>query len=617
MSVADRIGIAIAIAACVIAFVAGSWGLLGPIGEGHYASDSAIGMAADNMWRLHTRLPVIGYQAQPPTSASYYMHHPLGVFWVTALLGRLFGFHDWVTRFPALVYITATTAFLYFIGCELWGRLPAGLAALAYVSLPITLGFANFHDLEQPVMLGCVVATWGYLRYVRTWRERYAIVSVVAFAFAALNDWQAYMWGGFMLAGLFVRGYLVPARLLAPVDARRFGRYWALLCAAAVVTLGLEFLLLNESGRVSDLVSSFFVRSSGSGLPLKLVLASRRYRIELMFTALGIFLGKLAVPLILARAVAKRDDRELVPLPLLAAAMVQYLVFKQGADVHIFWPHPFATYFALGCGALAASVRDGSVWLAGRTRWASARTRERLVALAPVLPLLFIGLPLALVVKDGLSTFRLARETGGRFAEANLESDLEKAAVFHWFLPRIPAAATVGFYPSVHHYWDKQWELRPRQTFANQPVGGSPAQGRFYVMDTRGASPEDLKAAVGRYHVHAVEWIWIMDRTEPPAPLDGYSFGETEPTFFQRWAYGSTEPLRQIRPDPWVTWEWRTLLDQTATPPLAPASTADDLRIAYNAAQTKGDAAGAGAARSALMKQFNWPVTARYQGGRS
>ncbi len=226
--------------------------------------------------------------------------------------------------------------------------------------------------------------------------------------------------------------------------------------------------------------------------------------------------------------------------------MVQYLVFKQGADVHIFWPHPFATYFALGCGALAASVRDGSVWLAGRTRWASARTRERLVALAPVLPLLFIGLPLALVVKDGLSTFRLARETGGRFAEANLESDLEKAAVFHWFLPRIPAAATVGFHPSVHHYWDKQWELRPRQTFANQPVGGSPAQGRFYVMDTRGASPEDLKAAVGRYHVHAVEWIWIMDRTEPPAPLDGYSFGETEPTFFQRWAYGSTEPLRQI-----------------------------------------------------------------------
>src|SRR5206468_4440400 len=139
---------------------------------------------------------------------------------------------------------------------------------------------------------------------------------------------------------------------------------------------------LDESGRVSDLVNSFFVRSSGSGLPLKVVLASRQYRIELMFTALGIFLGKLALPVILARAVVKRDDRELVPLPLLGAAAVQYLVFKQGADVHIFWPHPFATYFALGCGALAASVRDGTVWLAGRMRWASARTRERLVALA-------------------------------------------------------------------------------------------------------------------------------------------------------------------------------------------------------------------------------------------
>ena len=222
MSVADRVGIAIAIVACLIAFVVGSWGLFGPIGEGHYASDAAIGMAADNMWRLHTRLPVIGYQPQSSTSASYYMHHPMGVFWVTALLGRLFGFHDWVTRFPALLYVTATTAFVYLIGRELGkvARRPGG----AGVREPADhLGFATLHDLEQPrVMLGCLVATWGYLRTCAPGASD-TQSSAWPCAFAAVNDWQAYMLGG-LHAGRPVRaGYLVARALARAPGARRFG----------------------------------------------------------------------------------------------------------------------------------------------------------------------------------------------------------------------------------------------------------------------------------------------------------------------------------------------------------------------------------------------------------
>jgi hypothetical protein len=612
---ADRVGAALAVAACALAFVVGSWGFLAPFPEGHYASDAAIGMAADNMWRLHTKLPVIGYQTLTPGPGNYYMHHPLGVFWVTALLGRVFGFHDWVPRLPAVVYVTATPAFLYLIGRELWGRLPGGLAAVGYVSLPITIGFANFHDLEQPVMFGCVIATWGCLRYLATWRERYAIVSVLAFAFAAFNDWEAYVWGAFLLGGLFVRGYLIPGRWLAPLDARRFGRYWGLLCAAAVAALGVEVLVLDESGRVSDLLSSFFVRSAGAGVPLKVVLASRQYRIELMFTGLGIFLGKVALPVMFARAFLRRDERELAPLPLFGAALVQYVVFKQGADVHIFWPHPFAAYFALAVGALAASVRDGWTWLAAHVRRLPDASRPRWVAASPFIALVLSGLPVALVLKDGLALFRLARETGGRFAEANLESDLDKAAAFRWFLPRVPPGATFAFHGSVHDYWDKQWQLRPRPIFANQPVGGSPAQGRFYVMDSRLASAADLKAAAARYHVNAVGWIWLIDRTEPAAPIDGFAVDESDPSFFQAWAHGSTEPIRKVRADAWVTWEWRSLFGQAAAPPAGTPGTTDDLRIAHNAALARGDAAGAAAARAALAQRFNLPLRARYDNG--
>src|SRR5689334_10223016 len=76
-------GRALAAAAVLIAFGAWVRGFASPFPNGHFASNAAIGMCADNMWRWKTLLPVVGYVERPP-GLHYYMHHPLGVFWVTA-----------------------------------------------------------------------------------------------------------------------------------------------------------------------------------------------------------------------------------------------------------------------------------------------------------------------------------------------------------------------------------------------------------------------------------------------------------------------------------------------------------------------------------------------------
>ena len=129
-------------------------GIGGPFPDGHYASTSVIGTAAYNSYRWKTLLPIEVYVDHAPTPSLYYMHHPLGMFWVIDVLGKVFGLHDWVLRLPPLVYVTVTTALLYKLGRALWGAIPGGLCALAYVALPITLGYANYHDLEQPVIFG-------------------------------------------------------------------------------------------------------------------------------------------------------------------------------------------------------------------------------------------------------------------------------------------------------------------------------------------------------------------------------------------------------------------------------------------------------------------------------
>jgi hypothetical protein len=606
------VGLALGAAAVLIAFIDGVTGINARFAGGHFASSAGIGVSAHNMWRLKTLLPVLGYIENTPSASNYYMHHPLGVFWTVAALGKVLGFSNWVLRLPPLIYVTATPYFLYRIGRELWGPIEGGLSALAFVALPITLAYTSYHDLEQPVMFGCVVASWAYLRLVRTWKDRYAVISALGFFFALNHDWQAYIWGVFFLGWLFVRGFLLPERALGAVRARAFGRYWALMCVAAGLALGIEIVALNESGQLSDLLGSFFARSSGSGTPLELVLAGRRYRIELMFTGLGIFLGKLAVPVIVARFLLKRDELELLPIPLLLSALVQYLGFKQGADVHIFWPHPFATYFGLAVGALAASVRETAEWTCRRYPFRVPGAARRL---APWLGLVLVGLPIGLVLKDGLFLSRLSSETGGRFAEANLDLYVDEAQALRWFRQRVPEKSGVAYHDSILASYALQWEARPGPFWARQPVAAPPAQARTLFLDSRGTSLGDLRVAAGKYHVYAVESFWLVDLKEPPAPLSGYRFDEHEPSLLEGLSLGRVEPVRTVVEDPWVTWEWRTLLGQPAQEPTAAPSTAEQLRVAHNVAVARGDAAAVSRWQAALSARLNWQVHASWDNG--
>ena len=610
----DRVGTALAWLAVALSFGLAVLGIGGPFPEGHYASTAVIGTAATNMWRWGTLFPINQLIDHPPSPSNYYMHHPLGVFWTVALLGKVLTFSNWVLRLPPLIYVTLTTWLLWRLARELWGALPGGLTALAYVALPITIGFANYHDLEQPVMFGYVLATWGYVRLVRTWRERYAVASVFGFGFALMHDWPAYMWGAFFLAAAFVYGFFITEPWRRPLRPLAFGRYWASMVVVAAGSIAVEIYLMKSSGRISDLMASYFTRSAGGETPLELVLAARRYRIELMFTGLAIALAKLALPVMLIRAAIKRDHFELLAMPMFICAALQYVSFRQGADVHIFWPHYFATFFALGMGAIAASIIDLAGWLGRVVRGGAMRATFR--RLAPWVALAAVGLPVAFVLKDGLSLLRLARESGGRFAEANLDSDIDKVAVMRWFLSRFPESVGVGYHSGVPTTWSLQWETRPHLATSNQPVT-MPAgeRTRLYVMDTRTASLADLRSAASHYHVHAVGRLWVMDRAEKAAPLDGYALDEREPSLWQRFWLGPVEPVRTVRWSPWVTWEWRTMLDQPVNTPQGAPATTDEIRIAHNVAVEHHDDAGAARLRAMLQARFDQPRGTSYDSG--
>ena len=475
-----RAGAIIAALAVTWMFLVAAWGVNARFGDGHFAAQAAIGTAGDNMWRFHTIYPVPTYVDGVPGNSRFYMHHPLGVFWVTALFVKIFGAHDWTLRLPAIIFSSLTPFFLYRLGRAVWGPLEGALSAVAFASLPITLGFASYHALEGPVILALVVASWGYARFTQTGAGRFAAASVLGFLWAVNYEWSAYIWGVAFVSWVFVRAYVLPPRLFGAVEPRAFGRYWALLVGAALVTLVMQLALLMDTGKLTELLSMYGVRSAGNSIPLGSVLKARRVWIEIMYSGLAIALGKLALPVIVARFVRRRNDLELLPIFLLVMATVHYVHFKEGADVHIFWSQYFSPYFALAVGALAATSRDVVAWIGRRAR----PTVAAFIARSPWLGAAIVALPLLIVLRDGASMIRLSRDSGGRFVSPGIKSDIDRIEALQWWSARLKPNERIAFHPGIAPvHWALAWELRPHPLMGGQGLGKHGSLPSAYTLD--------------------------------------------------------------------------------------------------------------------------------------
>lgn len=609
-----RIARGLAVVATAWFFLVAAWEMLGPVLNGHWASTASMGIIAENMLRWGIPGPVWEYTEARPGPELYYCHHPWGIFWVTAFVMKIVGRHDVVCRLAAILISGATPPLLYAIGRSIWRPAAGAAAAVGFVVLPITLSFASFNALEVPLMFWSLVAIYGSVRLVQTWRRKWLFVSAAGLVMALHADWPAFVLAGQWLGFGLVRGYLGGRRFFGPLHERRYAELWITWAVLSVLTGVLYLAIFQKAGKLGDLLSVYGSRSAGNAIPLSAVLASRRYWIELSFTPIAILLGKIAAVLCVLRLFLTRAEVELAPLLMLGMATFQYIVFKQGADIHVFWPHAFAAYFALAMGALVATLAPVAGALARRVRrMATGSTFEGgLVALGVLL------VPLVFVLRDGVPAALYARQTGGRFNEKGnlIDSDGDKTVFLRWLASRIPPDATASLHESMHATWAQVWSFGGRVVKVNQPLPAGPLPGRdgVYVMDSRYAPEAQLAAVAKRFHVTAVGPFWAVSPRETFAPIDAYVFEEREPSALEWMFVSATEPVRTIVPDPYATWEARVHWDQDATPPVEPPRTFEQKRIAHNVAVTQGDAARAEALFAEITRELR-PIGAAYEDG--
>ncbi len=610
----ERVCNALATLGCIwFAFTA--WLGVGAVPHGGHigAGSAAIAMAAEASIRWHTVYPLYDWYVRvDPMPQSAYCHHPFGSFWVTRILLGIFGHRDFVPNLPAAIMSSLTPPLLYKIARQAWGPI-AGVGAVAgFVLLPITVGFSVFHNLEVMTMFGGVLFFFGHTRYQKSGRSRDLVLSLLGALITTSGDWVGYLIMAPLLAVALFRAWILPSWATPVLKTARYHRWWALSVTVAVGTLLLWVALFKHVDKLADWLASAESRGGGAGdvHTLEKTLEARASWIDFSFTPLAILLGKLAVPIAVVRWLVRRTDEEMYSLAMLFAASVQYLAFRQGAEVHIFWPQYFGAYYAFAFAQLVATAEEGVRWTWTRIDAPRAAAGARIAAFVT------LGVPTLLIGPDAVRSLKIWRETGGRYDDKGtlIRSHVDMLAVVAQVIkPNIHNEEHIGVHSSANWGWEHQWVLAAQADNADAPSGSHP----FWVARASGLGGDRIKALASSQHIRIYGDTIVVATGDREQPVDAYSLHETEPNILQRMFTNDNEPVRTItnEPDAFRTWEWRVHLEQPAAQPTAQPADIDELRIAHNVAVTNGDADLAERLRERLVAQLDRQAETHFDGG--
>ncbi|MEC4853694.1 MAG: glycosyltransferase family 39 protein, partial [Jaaginema sp. PMC 1079.18] len=134
---------------------------------------------ADNFYQGHWNilLPQISWNGPGENYVGYEFQT---ITYLTALLYRIFGHHDWVARSLAVSFSLWGLFAFYQLVRQVWTEDRALLAATILAILPNAV-YVGRSFLPDPVMLSCMMtAAWLLVVYLKTERFRYLLLATLA-----------------------------------------------------------------------------------------------------------------------------------------------------------------------------------------------------------------------------------------------------------------------------------------------------------------------------------------------------------------------------------------------------------------------------------------------------
>jgi hypothetical protein len=638
---AERVMHWLAVAACVFFTLVSFWEVFGFPRSGHFSTGAAYAMGGENMVHWRKFAVYTGYLTHPANKDQYYCHHPYGITILQAIAYVIFGHHSFTVRAGAIFCSVLTPPFIYAFGRRAWGVIPASVATIFFVFVPIDLAFANFSNLEEPTICFGMMFAWATAALWQTSLTRYLVAAAVGALGACNGDWAGLVFVGPVVIFAFFRAYVLPRRWYGPIDERMHARWFAWSTAMAVGTFIIYIYLFAKADKLGDLMGSYDLRTSGAEATIKETLNERRKLwLGMMLTPISYGAIGAGIPIALVRLVKRPLD--IVPVAWFFAASFQYFVFKQGADIHIFWPHYYGPTAAMGAGCIAAALMHGRGALLRLVEVVRARLAKRASESGVTAPrdprrgemwmrrlryataaivVIALGIPIALLARMGIPQLVQGRKTAGRFDQGGhyISSDSDMTQFAQWAYSAPPAKLPQGLVLEKYDFnYSCEYAIGRPYTRVNSLTSAKADDPQHIaVVDTRNQSVKDLESIAKQFAVQAVGPFWRVDRSMRGPALMAHRYLEREPGPLEWYFESGTDLVRTISPDedPWVTWEWRDALGLPAPVPALSPVTTEELRIAHNIAVAQKNTTRAAELKEKLAGSVGRPMHIDYSGG--
>jgi predicted nucleic acid-binding Zn ribbon protein len=280
---------------------------------------------------------------------SFYTHHPQFLVLPTAVLYRLFGVSDAVTRLSSIIFSAISLVAFYFTVYLFYKKHQVALLSTAAYAFFPGIMFYN-QTLSEKVFI-VVFSNFAILSFFilqNNYKRLFKLLFIFIIFYGGLQGWHFY----FVSFSLW---------LYTMLNRKVIGRKFLLFSLPITSILSfafniLHFYILKGSAFLPDLISIFKVRSLN--LPLAVFIKRYSFFIRVNFTLVAGLAGLgYLVYLIYAASSGMLFKRKYdLHLIYLIQPLLVILAFRQWSGIHAFGPIYWAQFLALSMGLMLYSL---------------------------------------------------------------------------------------------------------------------------------------------------------------------------------------------------------------------------------------------------------------------
>lgn len=186
--------------ALALALAAGLHGIRGPweLGfrgtPGVYCSSFVHSSLTYGFRELHFA-PAFVFSGETDHCIAWYWHHPPLYYLYLAAAALVLGHHEWSLRLAQLLLFLPSVPLLYLLVARIAGALPAGMAALLYVSIPLVGCYGPMVYADGAMLTFGIAATLAFLHHIDTGRRGSLWLAAGCHAILTQLDFLGHLFG--------------------------------------------------------------------------------------------------------------------------------------------------------------------------------------------------------------------------------------------------------------------------------------------------------------------------------------------------------------------------------------------------------------------------------------